>query len=70
MTMLLTVVDDTNDSYGTPEELQLLIDAIHRWDISALDDLPDYMKIVYSTLLNLFDEISNGLTEKERSYRV
>ncbi|TXG67920.1 hypothetical protein EZV62_009195 [Acer yangbiense] len=70
ITMLLTVVDDTNDSYGTPEELQLLIDAIHRWDISALDDLPDYMKIVYSTLLNLFDEISNGLTEKERSYRV
>ena len=31
MTMLLTVVDDTNDSYGTPEELQLLIDAVHRF---------------------------------------
>ncbi|KAK2640241.1 hypothetical protein Ddye_028036, partial [Dipteronia dyeriana] len=70
ITMLLTVVDDTNDSYGTPEELQLFIDAIHRWDISAVDDLPDYMKIIYSFLLNLFDEISNDLTEKERSYRV
>ncbi|KAK2639900.1 hypothetical protein Ddye_027695 [Dipteronia dyeriana] len=50
ITMFLTVVDDTNDSYGTPEELQLLIEAIHRWDISALNDLPDYMKIIYGKM--------------------
>ncbi|KAL5737405.1 hypothetical protein ACOSP7_030166 [Xanthoceras sorbifolium] len=40
-----------------------------KWDISALDDLPDYMKIIYSALLNIFDEIYNDLTEEERSYK-
>ncbi|TXG65602.1 hypothetical protein EZV62_006877 [Acer yangbiense] len=70
ITMILTVVDDTYDSYGTLEDLQLFTDAIQRWEISALDDLPNYMKIIYSTLLNLFDELSNDLTEKERSYRI
>ncbi|TXG67921.1 hypothetical protein EZV62_009196 [Acer yangbiense] len=70
ITMMLSVVDDTYDSYGTLEDLQLFTDAIHRWDISALDDLPNYMKVIYSTLLNLFDELSNDLTEKERSYRI
>ncbi|KAL5802260.1 hypothetical protein ACOSQ4_030565 [Xanthoceras sorbifolium] len=70
ITMFLVVVDDTYDSYGTFEELQHFTNAIKRWDISALDDLPEYMKIIYSSLLNLFDEMSNDLTEKERSYRV
>ncbi|KAK3182688.1 hypothetical protein Dsin_029974 [Dipteronia sinensis] len=54
--------------------LQLLhqqeLSHLSRWDISALDDLPEYMKIIYRSLLNLFDEISNDVTEKERSYRV
>ncbi|KAK2640239.1 hypothetical protein Ddye_028034 [Dipteronia dyeriana] len=68
--MMLTVVDDTYDSYGTVEELRLFTDAIRRWDISALDDLPDYMKIIYSFLLNCIDEIHNDLTEEEKSYRV
>ncbi|KAH7568073.1 hypothetical protein JRO89_XS07G0228200 [Xanthoceras sorbifolium] len=41
-----------------------------RWDTSALDQLPDYLKTVYSALLNLFDDINVELTEEERSYRV
>ncbi|KAK3199955.1 hypothetical protein Dsin_023370 [Dipteronia sinensis] len=40
-----------------------------RWDISALDDLPDYIKIIYSFLLNCIDEIHNDLTAEEKSYR-
>ncbi|KAH7544508.1 hypothetical protein JRO89_XS15G0177800 [Xanthoceras sorbifolium] len=42
---------------------------LSRWDISALEDLPDYMKIIYSALLNIFDEIYNDMTEEERSYK-
>ncbi|KAK3198456.1 hypothetical protein Dsin_021871 [Dipteronia sinensis] len=43
---------------------------LSRWDISALDDLPDYMKIIYSTLLNIFDhEIYNYLSAEERTYK-
>ncbi|KAL5803912.1 hypothetical protein ACOSQ3_030712 [Xanthoceras sorbifolium] len=66
---LMTVIDDTYDSYGTIEELRLFNDVVQRWDISALDDLPDYMKIIYSALLNIFDEIYNDMTEEERSYK-
>ncbi|KAL5802256.1 hypothetical protein ACOSQ4_030561 [Xanthoceras sorbifolium] len=66
---LMTVIDDTYDSYGTLEELRLFNDAVQRWDISALEDLPDYMKIIYSALLNIFDEIYNDMTEEERSYK-
>ncbi|KAK3219349.1 hypothetical protein Dsin_013319 [Dipteronia sinensis] len=70
LTKVITFIDDTFDSYGTFEELQLFTHAVQRWDISALDELPDYMKIVYSALLNTFDEISEDLTEEEISYKV
>ncbi|KAH7544505.1 hypothetical protein JRO89_XS15G0177200 [Xanthoceras sorbifolium] len=39
---LMIVIDDTYNSYGILEELRLFNDAVQRWDISALDDLPDY----------------------------
>ncbi|KAL5779111.1 hypothetical protein ACOSQ2_009848 [Xanthoceras sorbifolium] len=70
--MLLSVMDDTYDAYTYEniEELQLFTDAIERWDTSALDQMPDYLKTVYSALLNLFDDINVELTEEERSYRV
>ncbi|KAK2639238.1 hypothetical protein Ddye_027033 [Dipteronia dyeriana] len=70
--MLTSVIDDTYDAYpyDNLEELQLLTGAIQRWDNSALDKLPDYMKTVYGGLLKLFDDVNNELPEKERSYRL
>ncbi|KAK2640203.1 hypothetical protein Ddye_027998 [Dipteronia dyeriana] len=63
------VIDDTYDSYGTFAELRLFNDSVQRWDVSALDDLPDYMKIIYRTLLNLFEEIYNNLSEEENTFK-
>ncbi|KAK9041648.1 hypothetical protein V6N11_016739 [Hibiscus sabdariffa] len=52
-----SIMDDTYDSYGTYEELQLFTNAIQRWDIDCMDQLPDYMKLFYKPLLDVYREI-------------
>ncbi|KAF6163757.1 hypothetical protein GIB67_012116 [Kingdonia uniflora] len=67
----LSILDDTYDGYGTIEELQLLTDAIQRWDVSAIDGLPDYMKLIYRSILDFYDETDQEYCKKEgRSYRI
>ncbi|XP_059668963.1 valerianol synthase TPS8-like [Cornus florida] len=65
-----TVMDDTYDAYGTLEELKPFTDAIQRWDISAIDQLPDYMKIFYRMLLDFYEEIEKEMIKQGRSYSV
>ncbi|XP_038692011.1 casbene synthase, chloroplastic-like [Tripterygium wilfordii] len=67
---LMSIMDDTYDSYATIDELRILIDAIERWDISTIDQLPDYMKFLYNTLLNLYGEFETELESEGRSYGV
>ncbi|KAK8602886.1 hypothetical protein V6N13_085088 [Hibiscus sabdariffa] len=52
------------------KELQLLTDAIQRWDVDCMDQLPDYMKLFYKPLLDLYREVEEALTEQGQSYRV
>lgn len=54
---LITIIDDVYDVYGTLEELELFTDAVERWDVSALEQLPDYMKIYYHSLFNFVNEM-------------
>ncbi|XP_057968253.1 (-)-germacrene D synthase-like [Malania oleifera] len=65
-----SVLDDTYDAYGTVEELELLTKAIERWDINCIDTLPDYMKLCYRALLDVFEEIEEEMAKEKRSYRV
>ncbi|GAV92603.1 LOW QUALITY PROTEIN: Terpene_synth domain-containing protein/Terpene_synth_C domain-containing protein, partial [Cephalotus follicularis] len=67
---ILSLLDDTYDVYGTIEELDRFTDAIIRWDSSALDELPEYMKFLYGIYLNLFDELERELTKEGRSYSI
>ncbi|PIN05647.1 Vetispiradiene synthase [Handroanthus impetiginosus] len=53
---MISMIDDTYDSYGTIEELEIFTQAIERWDIKEMDKLPDYMKICYKALLDLYDQ--------------
>ncbi|KAL6211557.1 hypothetical protein ACLB2K_016781 [Fragaria x ananassa] len=72
--ILLTVMDDIYDAYGsmhgTFEELVVFTEAIDRWDVKCIDELPDYLKIFYYELLNVFHEMDKVLAKEERSYRV
>ncbi|KAL6283769.1 hypothetical protein ACE6H2_014698 [Prunus campanulata] len=65
-----TVMDDIYDAFGTFDELEIFTEAIGRWDVNCMDELPDYMQIFYQTLLNLFNEIDEEMVKKGNSYRV
>ncbi|XP_049372070.1 vetispiradiene synthase 2-like [Solanum verrucosum] len=65
-----SIVDDTFDAYGTVKELEKYTDAIQRWDINEIDRLPDYMKISYKVLLDLFDDYEKELSSDGRSHVV
>ncbi|XP_038902516.1 terpene synthase 10-like [Benincasa hispida] len=54
---LITTIDDVYDVYGTLDELQLFTDAVERWDVAAVDQLPDYMKICFLALHNSVNEM-------------
>ncbi|KAE8684286.1 Delta-cadinene synthase isozyme A [Hibiscus syriacus] len=67
---LISIMDDIYDSYGTFEELQLFRDAIQRWNDDCVDRLPDYMKLFYNLLLNIYKEIEEAMTKQGQPYRV
>ncbi|KAL1537417.1 exo-alpha-bergamotene synthase-like [Salvia divinorum] len=56
--VLITIIDDIYDVYGTLEELQLFTHTIERWDINSLDSLPEYMKICFLALFNSVNEFA------------
>ncbi|XP_043708496.1 (-)-germacrene D synthase-like [Telopea speciosissima] len=70
VTALITVINDTYDAYGTLEELLLFTDAIQRFDFSAINGIPEYMKVIYSALLDVYNEIEEELRKDGQSYRV
>lgn len=38
----------------------------YRWDISEVDRLPNYMKPIYTSLLDLFNEYEREINEQDR----
>ncbi|PIN05648.1 5-epiaristolochene synthase [Handroanthus impetiginosus] len=67
---IISIIDDTYDSYGTIDELEIFTHAIERWDIKETDKLPDYMKICYKALLDLYDQCEEELRQHGRSFAV
>uniref|UniRef100_A0A2N9HUY7 Uncharacterized protein n=1 Tax=Fagus sylvatica TaxID=28930 RepID=A0A2N9HUY7_FAGSY len=66
---LITTIDDVYDVYGTLDELELFTDAVERWDINAMDQLPDYMKICFLALHNSVNEMAFD-TLKEQEFHI
>ncbi|RVW96947.1 (-)-alpha-terpineol synthase [Vitis vinifera] len=54
----ITIIDDVYDVYGTLDELELFTDAVDRWDINAMDPLPEYMKLCFLALYNSTNEMA------------
>nr|KYP34499.1 (+)-delta-cadinene synthase isozyme A [Cajanus cajan] len=65
---MISIIDDTFDAYGTTDELEVFTKAIERWDISCLDDLPEYMKLIYKSLIKLYEEIKQETKKEGKSY--
>nr|R9QMW5.1 RecName: Full=(-)-beta-pinene synthase 2, chloroplastic; AltName: Full=(-)-alpha-pinene synthase (-)betapin2, chloroplastic; AltName: Full=Terpene synthase (-)betapin2; Short=PbTPS-(-)betapin2; Flags: Precursor [Pinus banksiana]AFU73844.1 (-)-beta-pinene synthase [Pinus banksiana] len=63
---IITVLDDMYDLFGTVEELKLFTAAIKRWDPSATDCLPQYMKGIYMMVYNTVNEMSAEAQKAQR----
>ncbi|KAF8031675.1 hypothetical protein BT93_D0786 [Corymbia citriodora subsp. variegata] len=67
---LTSILDDIYDVYGTLEELVIFTEAIEKWDVNAIDGLPEYMQAWFKVLLDVYDVVGNEVAMKERSYRL
>ncbi|MED6124418.1 hypothetical protein PIB30_058717 [Stylosanthes scabra] len=65
---VLSIVDDTYDLYGTIDELKLFTHAIERWHIGCLNNLPEYMKLIYESLFKIYEEAEQELGKHGRAY--
>ncbi|XP_060185402.1 vetispiradiene synthase 3-like [Lycium barbarum] len=63
---IISVIDDTYDSYGTLDELEVFTEAVDRWNVSEIDRLPNYMKPIYTILLDLFEEYEIEVKSQDR----
>ncbi|GMI68657.1 terpene synthase 02 [Hibiscus trionum] len=61
----ITVIDDIYDVYGTLDELEPFTDAVERWDIKAMEQLPDYMKICFLALYNTVNEMAYDILKDQ-----
>ncbi|KAK9130420.1 hypothetical protein Sjap_010907 [Stephania japonica] len=66
---ITTVIDDIYDVYGTLDELELFTDVIERWDVDAIEELPDYMKICFLATYNTVNEFGYHIL-KEQGWNV
>ncbi|XP_010545915.1 PREDICTED: alpha-humulene/(-)-(E)-beta-caryophyllene synthase-like [Tarenaya hassleriana] len=64
--ILLTLLDDTYDAYGTPGELDQFTDALERWDRTAAEGLPDSMKYLHHVILDFYDKIEEEMDKETR----
>ncbi|KAK9065727.1 hypothetical protein SSX86_015128 [Deinandra increscens subsp. villosa] len=62
---MATILDDTYDAYATYEELKIFTEAVERWCITSLDGLPEYMKLIYQVLLDLYQEMEPIMAKEE-----
>ena len=54
----ITTIDDVYDVYGTLNELELFTDVVDRWNVSAMEQLPEYMKICFLVLHTSINEMA------------
>ncbi|KAI7998722.1 hypothetical protein LOK49_LG10G02988 [Camellia lanceoleosa] len=66
--ILTTCLDDVYDAYSTLDELKLLTDAVDRWDVNAVEHLPNYMKICFLGYYNWINEMAYD-TLKEHGWQ-
>ncbi|XP_052178613.1 (-)-germacrene D synthase-like [Diospyros lotus] len=67
---MTSIIDDTYDVYGTFEELALFTDAVEKWHVGVTRQLPEYMRLCYEALLDIYNMIEEEMDKQGRSYAV
>lgn len=67
---MTSVIDDTYDAHGTIEELNVITDAIEKWDVSEISRLPEYFKPFYVALLELYEQYEEELATYGTPYGI
>ncbi|KAK9072759.1 hypothetical protein SSX86_009194 [Deinandra increscens subsp. villosa] len=62
---MITTIDDVYDVYGTLQELEQFTDVLNSWDLNAIEELPNYMKICFLALYNAMNEMSYNILTNE-----
>ncbi|PPD95943.1 hypothetical protein GOBAR_AA37508 [Gossypium barbadense] len=55
---LATPLDGIFDTYGLLDELEKYTNAVNRWDLKAIEELPEYMKFLYEAIYNHVSEVA------------
>ncbi|KAL6977682.1 putative terpene synthase 13 [Sarracenia purpurea var. burkii] len=58
------IIDDIFDVYGSLEELTLFTEAVNRWELAAVEKLPDYMRNCFKALYYNTNEIAHQIHKK------
>ncbi|MCL7025810.1 hypothetical protein MKW94_006691 [Papaver nudicaule] len=62
---LVAIIDDVYDVYGSLEELKLFTEAVERWDINTVENLPQYLKICFLALYNTVNGMGYEILKKD-----
>ncbi|XP_050288829.1 (E,E)-alpha-farnesene synthase-like [Quercus robur] len=66
--ILILIIDDVYDVYGTLEELKHFTNAVNRWDVSETQQLPECMKTCFLALYNTTNEIANEIQKEKGAW--
>ncbi|XP_054778313.1 neryl diphosphate diphosphatase, chloroplastic-like [Prosopis cineraria] len=61
---LVYIIDDIFDVYGSLDQLTNFANAVNRWESTATEKLPDYMKICFNLLQDTINEMASKVQEK------
>ncbi|KDP41022.1 hypothetical protein JCGZ_03554 [Jatropha curcas] len=64
-TCILSAIDDMYDIYGSLDELELFTQAVNSWGRMNMDELPEYMKICHSALVDFVYEFAYYILNEE-----
>eukprot|EP00253_Pinus_taeda_P001331 PITA_01331 len=57
-TIIMNILDDLYDTYGTLDELRLFTDALKRQDLSFIETFPESLKMAFKFIINTWNDLT------------